>query len=315
MAIQDSLNKTWDVAVVGEIFADHVFSDLERWPQPGEEYFTDNYVREAGGGAAITACALGRLGRSVAIFAVMGEGDLWLKERLRGFAVDLDWLRLVNTGTAVSVSISTREDRSFLTWPGANRALPEYLREPETRTRLALSRHVHFAMPIRREVALELFPRLRAAGCTLSIDIGHHVDWLRDARNWLTCAEVDFFMPNEKEGQIMIGSDQPEQVLAGLAAKGISGTVLKLGRAGAVAWGQGRLQRAAALELEPVDTTGAGDAFDAGFIDALLDRAGLPEMLERACLCGSLSTRQAGALAALPGREELNQYHDRIRQY
>ena len=132
MAIQSSLNKTWDVAVAGEIFADHVFSGFAQWPQPGEEHFTESYLREAGGGAAITACALSRLGRRVAIFAVMGEGDLWLQERLRSFAVDLQWLRLVNTATAVSVSISTREDRSFLTWPGANRILPEYLREAET---------------------------------------------------------------------------------------------------------------------------------------------------------------------------------------
>ena len=166
-------------------------------------------------------------------------------------------------------------------------------------------------MPITRQAALDLFPRLRGAGCTLSIDIGHHAEWLRDPRNWQTCGEVDFFMPNAKEGQIMVGSDQPEEVLAGLAAKGIEGTVLKLGRAGAAAWHQGRVYRAEALALEPVDTTGAGDAFDAGFIDALLDRAELPQMLQRACLCGSLSTRQAGALAALPGREELNQYYGR----
>jgi ribokinase len=310
MAIQDSLNKTWDVAVVGEIFTDHVFSGFAQWPQPGEEHFTDSYVREAGGGAAITACALGRLGRNIAIFAVMGEGDLWLQERLRSFGVDIEGLRLVQTATAVSVSISTRQDRSFLTWPGANRALPEYLREPETVTRLAEARHIHFALPIARESAINLFPSLKAAGCTLSIDVGHHVQWLQDPQNWLTCAEVDFFLPNEKEGQVMTGFNQPEQVLAELVARGIRGTVLKLGPAGAVTLVSEKLHRARAMDLQPVDTTGAGDAFDAGLIDALLDRAELPQMLQRACVCGGLSTRQAGALAGLPDREELNRYDD-----
>jgi ribokinase len=314
MAIQNSLKKTWDVAVVGEIFADHVFSGFLRWPQPGEEHFTENYIREAGGGAAITACALGRLGRKAAIFAVIGEGDQWLNERLRSFGVDLDGLRLVATPTAVSVSISTRQDRSFLTWPGANRALPAYLSEPETVTRLAQARHIHFALPLTRGSALHLFPPLRAAECTLSIDVGHHVDWLQGQQNWLTCGEVDFFLPNEKEGHIMTGSDQPEQVLAELVARGIRGTVLKLGSAGAAAWQRGQLHRAGALALEAVDTTGAGDAFDAGLIDALLDGVELPQMLQRACLCGSLSTRRAGALAALPGREELNEYHDQLKQ-
>jgi sugar/nucleoside kinase (ribokinase family) len=314
MAIQTSVNKTWDVAVVGEIFADHVFSGFARWPQPGEEHFTDDYVREAGGGAAITACALGNLGRSVAIFAVMGEEDVWLQERLRSFGVDLHGLRLAPTHTAVTVSISTQQDRSFLTWPGANRMLPAYLSEAEIPLRLIEARHVHFALPLDREFASYLLPQLRSAGCTFSIDVGHQVEWLQDPANWLTCGDVDFFLPNEKEGHIMTGSDRSAEVLASLADKGIRGAVLKLGAAGAAAWADGQIQRARALTIEAVDTTGAGDVFDAGLIDAFLDHAELPEILKRACLCGSLSTRRAGALAALPDREELTKLYGQFRQ-
>jgi sugar/nucleoside kinase (ribokinase family) len=314
MAVHNSMTKRWDVAVAGEIFADHVFSGFDRWPQPGEEHFTDHYVREAGGGAAVTACALGRLGRSAAIFAVMGEQDLWLRRRLLDFEVNLEGLRSVATATAVSVAISTREDRSFLTYPGANCHLAEYLREPETQMRLAQARHVHFAMPIARGLAIELFPKLRATGCTLSLDVGHHVPWLTDPTSLLTCAEVDFFLPNEKEAQIITGIDAAGQLAAGLRAKGIERFVLKLGGAGACAWLGGEPYSAAALRVDAVDTTGAGDAFDAGLIDALLDDASPPEMLTRACLCGSLSTRKAGALAALPTREESIHYHAQHKQ-
>jgi sugar/nucleoside kinase (ribokinase family) len=315
VAIQNSMTKTWDVAVAGEIYVDHVFSGFDRWPQPGEEHFTDQYVREAGGGAAITACALGRLGRNVALFGVVGEQDLWMQQRLRDFDVRLAGLRRSSTATAVSVAISTREDRSFLTWPGANRDLAEYLGEAETQNRLAQARHVHVAMPISRELALDLFPRLRAAGCTLSLDTGHHPKWLQDERNWLTCGEVDFFLPNEKEAQIMTGLREPEQLLSGVHAKGIGGVVLKLGRMGASAMLNGQIYSARALPVDAVDTTGAGDAFDAGLIDAFLDHAQPAEMLARACLCGSLSTRKAGALSALPNREELNEFHDQLKQY
>ena len=52
--------------------------------------------------------------------------------------------------------------------------------------------------------------------------------------------------------------------------------------------------------VETVDTTGAGDAFNAGFIDGLLDEATDEECLRRGCVCGGLSTRAAGALQALP---------------
>jgi ribokinase len=315
MAVQDSMTKIWEVAVVGEIFADHIFSGFDRWPQPGEEYFTDHFVREAGGGAAITACALARLNRNTSIFAVMGEKDLWLRQRLLDFGVGLEGLQSVATDTAISIAISTRDDRSFLTWPGANRELTKYLHEPATQCQLAQARHVHLAMPISRELACKLFPLLRTAGCAISLDTGHHRDWLRNATNWQTCAEVDFFLPNEKEAQIITGTDQLDQLIPGLRAKGLERFVLKLGRAGAEAWLDGQYWHATALSVDAVDTTGAGDAFDAGLIDASLDHTSPPEMLARACICGSLSTRQTGALTALPNREELNRFHAQLKQH
>lgn len=56
--------KQYDVAVVGEIYIDHILTGFAKWPQPGEEVFTNEYMLEVGGGAAITACALARLGRA-----------------------------------------------------------------------------------------------------------------------------------------------------------------------------------------------------------------------------------------------------------
>jgi sugar/nucleoside kinase (ribokinase family) len=58
-----------------------------------------------------------------------------------------------------------------------------------------------------------------------------------------------------------------------------------------------------------VDTTGAGDAFDAGLIDALLSGADAQQMLARAAACGALSTRAAGALRGLATRQELEETH------
>jgi sugar/nucleoside kinase (ribokinase family) len=315
MAFQDRMNDIHDIAVAGEIFADHVLSGFARWPQPGEELFTDAYIREAGGGAAITACALAHLGRNTAVFGVIGQNDAWTQQRLQHFGVAVDALQLSADDTAVTISLSTREDRSFFTWPGANRHLPAYFADPAVQHRLAQSRHIHFATSIDRTLAQTLFPKLSAAGCTLSIDPGYRPEWLLSRENWQTCAECDFFFPNEKEGQFMTGHSQPEEILRTLHAAGIRGAILKLGREGAAALVNGRICRAAAPPVEAIDTTGAGDAFDAGFLDAILDHRSIPEApisiaLERGCFCGSLSTRQAGALAALPGREELNSLYE-----
>jgi sugar/nucleoside kinase (ribokinase family) len=60
-----------------------------------------------------------------------------------------------------------------------------------------------------------------------------------------------------------------------------------------------------APNVEVVDTTGAGDAFDAGFLDAWLTGLDIEEQLRAACACGSLSTRARGALSALPSRKEM----------
>ena len=308
MAVGGAVNKTWDVAVAGEIFVDHVFSGFEQWPLPGTEHFTDHYVREVGGGAAITSCALARLGVRAAVFGVVGEEDDWLRKRLHSFGVALDGLLGSACGTAVSVSISTREDRSFLTWPGANRDLDAYLNNPQTHDQLARARHVHLALPLPRSLAAALFPRLRAANCTLSLDVGHQPEWLRDPANLATCCEVDYFFPNEMEGRLITGLSDPEEMLRELKAMGIQGAVLKLGRAGAAALEGDRIHRIAPPPVEAVDTTGAGDAFDAGFLRSLVTGSTLAGMLGSGCICGALSTRSAGALSALPTLEEFGKY-------
>ena len=67
--------------------------------------------------------------------------------------------------------------------------------------------------------------------------------------------------------------------------------------------------RVAATPVEPVDSTGAGDSFDAGFLAAHLDGAGLEAALALACACGALSTRAAGGTAAQPTLEEAPRAH------
>ena len=73
---------------------------------------------------------------------------------------------------------------------------------------------------------------------------------------------------------------------------------------------KGKSYRVASPIVDVVDTTGAGDAFDAGFIDALLDDADPLDCLRRACICGGLSTRLAGALQGLPLRKEIGDIYE-----
>ncbi len=300
---------TRDVAVVGEIYIDHIFTGFATWPKPGEEVFTRDYLREIGGGAANTACALGRLGRSVSLLGVIGATDAgWFEGRLREFGVSVDDLEKTEGNTGVTVSVSMLDDRSFFSYHGENERMMSLLWSEEVLRSLQEARHVHFAMPLERRLAMRLLPALRAAGCTTSLDVGFRPEWLRSGENFDTCRATDYLLPNEREASVLSGDDA--EPFAFVKNRGLKQAVVKLGSRGAVMIVDGIQYEVASPNVEVLDTTGAGDAFDAGFVDALLDDAPPEDCLRRACICGSLSTRASGALSALPFREELEDIYE-----
>ena len=298
--------KRWDAVTVGEIYIDHVFSGLPNWPRPGEEIFTRNYLRELGGGAAITACGLSLLGRKTAVFGVVGdvEGD-WIKQRLDEFAVDTSNLRQIQGSSGVTVSISVMNERSFYSYAGNNEFLNDYLASPDVVEQLQQAAHVHFALPLERQRAEKLIPALKAAGCSISLDVGWQPEWYLQAENLQTCREIDYFLPNQKEAEYLTSRQRPEEILLGLEGLGFTHVVVKMGAEGAAIHTDGNMLQVASPRVKVVDTTGAGDAFDAGLIDAVLDGANAQKLLRWAAAYGALSTRMPGALRGLVTRSEL----------
>jgi sugar/nucleoside kinase (ribokinase family) len=300
----------YDVAVVGEIYIDHVFTGFSEWPQPGEEAFARQYFRDIGGGAANTACALGRLGRMVKLIGVIGATDAaWFRERLSEFGVGSEGIVATDGNTGVTASVSMIEDRSFFTYMGENEKLMDMLRSDTALASLTCARHVHFAMPVDHALAAELLPSLRSAGCTTSLDVGFQRKWLTSSSVLGTCRVTDYFLPNEREA-LLLGAGNASAYLQLAREAGMPRAVIKLGSRGAIMEEHGEIYDAASPVVDVLDTTGAGDAFDAGFIDALLDHAAPGDCLRRACICGGLSTRMAGALGALPRREELRETYE-----
>jgi sugar/nucleoside kinase (ribokinase family) len=303
------MNK-YDVAVVGEIYIDHIFTGFSTWPQPGEEAFARQYHREIGGGAANTACALGRLGRRVSLIGIVGESDAaWFEHRLLEFGVPGGGIQRGSGDTGVTASVSMVDDRAFFTYVGENARLTDMLGSEGMLASLKTASHVHFALPLRRDLARALLSSLKAAGCTTSLDVGFHPSWLGANTNLETCSETDYFLPNEKEARLLSGGG-PEDYLTFAERSGLRRPVVKLGSRGAVMHVDGVVYSVASPVVDVVDTTGAGDAFNAGFIDALLDKADPEECLRRGCICGGLSTRESGALSALPRREEISEIYE-----
>jgi sugar/nucleoside kinase (ribokinase family) len=109
--------------------------------------------------------------------------------------------------------------------------------------------------------------------------------------------------PNEVELRGVTGTDDVDEALR-MLANGRTRTVAKLGGEGAATLEGGVVLRAPAFSIEPVDTTGAGDSFNAGFLHAWLAGAPVRDALRLGAACGALSTRGLGGTARQPDLAE-----------
>jgi sugar/nucleoside kinase (ribokinase family) len=283
-----------DLLCAGEAFEDLVFFGLPRVPAPGEELKTSSFLRTVGGGALITAVAAARLGTSARVLSGLGEAGV---AALRADGVSVRNLKRPSEGHAVTVAISTRRDRSFVTYNGVNDVLEPRLRKALARER---ARHVHLAfMPPDCARWARILAGLRRRGVTTSWDFGWNEPLVRDPGLKRLLAELDYLFVNEKEVLLYSGKKRLADALAHWRG-GVRHTIVKLGARGA-RWlsAQGEL-RASPPRVTAVDTTGAGDAFNGGFLHALLRGRSPAACLAEGNRVGALSTRAPGGTTALP---------------
>jgi sugar/nucleoside kinase (ribokinase family) len=302
--------------IVGEFFIDEILSGFQALPKLGEEAFASRFNREVGGGAAITACALAKLGIRVGVMGAVGKEDgAWILKRLANCGVDSSRLETdAGEKTGLTVSVSTREDRAFFSYYGANRLLRKLLTKSETAQALASARHVHFACAPDGEVDRPLFLSLRRKGCRISIDVQSHFSWLTRPQSLHLLRKCHVFFPNEREAEWISGEEGTHKVLRSLRDKGILGVGLKLGGKGAALLWRKRELLTDRFPVQTLDTTGAGDCFNAGFIYGWLKGMPPQRCLEIANVCGALSTRALGGLASFPTLAELRESERKLER-
>ncbi len=304
----------FDVVVAGEIFVDVILSGIDAWPVPGKEIFAKELHRVMGGGTAITACALARLGLRCGVIAVIGTdtGD-WIVCSLKNYGVDTSELHFDSTEpTGITVVASRSDDRAFLTYPGANRRFPElFLRRFDSS--IPAARHIHFAFPPPLDSADAIVHRIHDQGCLVSLDAGWHAAWLSDSRALPLLRNVDLFFPNHVEAHHMTGEEDPGAILRHFVAAGLKRVALKLGSKGAALLWDGAMYFATPHPVTATDSTGAGDCFNAGFLHAWLEGDPPETCLRQANICGALSTEAHGGIAGFPDRERLNRELEKAR--
>lgn len=283
---------------VGEAFEDLIFVALPRLPRPGEEVRTSSFVQTVGGGAVITAIAASRLGARCGIVSGLSAPAARL---LRREGVGVTNLRKADEPPAISAALSTRSNRSFVTFNGVNDVLePRLFHAVGT----AAARHVHFAFYPRTCRTWEpVVDALRRRGIGTSWDFGWNEALLNDRRFPFLMTAVDYLFLNEQEA--VLYSRRLNLAAALDFWRGHQHTVIvKLGEKGS-RWIRGaRDIKAPAKRVKAVDPTGAGDAFNGGFLSALLHGQSPTHALRLGNTVGALSTRAAGGIAGLPSAAE-----------
>jgi sugar/nucleoside kinase (ribokinase family) len=300
----------FDILVAGEINPDLILSG-DVVPAFGQvEKLVDSAALTVGSSSVIFACGAARLGLKVAFVGVCGAdifGRFMLDEMSKR-GVDVSAVRVdPDRQTGLTVILNKGNDRAMLTHTGT---IADLRADAVTDDLLRQSRHLHIASYF-LQTALQpdlpdLFRRARTLGLTTSLD----TNWDPSGR-WIGVLELlslaDIFLPNENEAIAISQARTDGQALKRLAQH--TGTVaMKRGAQGALACHGEETASVCALSGNVVDTVGAGDTFDAGFVYGFLNGWSLEKALWLAAVCGSLSTRAAGGTAAQPTIEEAMQH-------
>jgi sugar/nucleoside kinase (ribokinase family) len=291
------MTRPFDLLAAGEINPDLILSDPHLSVVFGQqETLVENATLTIGSSAAIFACGAARLGLKTAFIGVVGD-DLfgrYMLDAMQNRQVDTSPV-IVDPGqvTGLSVILTQGADRAILTHVGSMAALRG---EQVTDELLNRCRHLHvtsyFLQTALQPGLPDLFRRARSLGLSISLDTNWdpNGEWggVRELLPW-----IDVFLPNENEALAVTGASGLESAAAELSRL-CKVVAIKLGARGGLACQGEAVLRLPALPVRVVDTVGAGDSFNGGFLYGYLHQWTLEQSLRLACACGSISTRTAG---------------------
>jgi sugar/nucleoside kinase (ribokinase family) len=279
----------------------------------GTELFADDFTLTVGG-SAIVAAGLHRLGARVGLIAELGTDYLSrvMREILDDLGLDRSLIREHGHPLPqVTVALSFPQDRAFVT----------RFRRPQTAPDLAgllrahPARHLHVGSLLAALETPEAARIAHAAGLTVSMDPGWDENDLLDPRLAAMIADLDVFLPNRSELCHLGHTEDVEEALARVGGTMRGGLlVLKMGADGAAAYAPSgeTVATTGPLPVTPLDTTGAGDAFDAGFLYGYVNGLPVETCMRYGAVCGGLATTRAGGVAASPGLTEVQQWLSRL---
>lgn len=298
--------KQYDVMVLGSYFCDIIFTGIDGFPALGTEIFSDS-LNVTLGGVINTVIAFHRLGVHVGWVGALGNDFFshFVIDALHDIGVPLDLVTILSQPLRfVTVSLSYPHDRAFITYTDKS---PDEIDMLAHALQQATCRHLHFASLKIDSRIPDIIRQAKARGARVSMDCQHHYYTLDDVLVCSVLSELDIFMPNADEARQLTGMDTVIQAGECLARL-LPTVIIKDGERGAHVWHDGQHLQVNGVHVEAVDTTGAGDVFNAGFLSAQLEGLPLDHCLQRGNLSAALSIRGIGGAANAPTLADIAQF-------
>ncbi len=294
------------VVSIGKICMDFIYGGMERLPALGEEIYSKGFTMQFGGGSPATLIHLKRLGVPHKLGLFLGKGNLSaLAQRMLGdYGVCYENLYrgALADPLAITSVMSTKHDRAFASFEpdgGAYMNIPEgEMYELYRGARVAYIRLGYD----------DVWRRLKREGATLILD-SYWTDELSFDMYREAFTYIDYFTPNEKEAPKIMGVQTPEEALDALAEY-IPNPMVKLSRHGCIIKENGRTVHVPSTDnFVHVDSTGAGDAFIAGFIYGIYHGYSMRESTAFGNIMGGNCVTKHGCLAAEMDEKTLLAYY------
>ncbi|MBQ8200869.1 MAG: ribokinase [Clostridia bacterium] len=285
--------------VFGSLNIDHVYH-LPHVLRPGETLPSLSYQRNSGGKGLNQAIALARAGQEVWFAGGVGADGLFLSDALAAEGVDVRLVRQTQTPTGHAVIyVDAQGGNSIVLYGGANQCV----------TREMIGQVLEKCSPgdlvlLQNEVNLvpDMIRAARAKGLRVALNPSPAAPEMRD---W-PLEMVDWLLLNEVEGHDLTGCTDPDDILDTLLSRyPACRVVLTLGSDGAAYADAGQRMRQAAMQVEAVDTTAAGDTFTGYFLHTILSGGTAEQALLRATQASAIAVGRPGASASIPRADEL----------
>jgi sugar/nucleoside kinase (ribokinase family) len=305
------MKKNLDIIVVGELNVDLILTGLPSLPEMGSCILSKDMYFTLGSASAIFASNISKLGLNVGFIGKIGDDEFgdFILTKLQKSNVDTSQIIRDKKGkTGICVSLSFPENYAMASYAGVRET---FAISDVNIGYLYRANHLHmssyYLQTGLQKDCVELFRKAKEQDLTTSLDPDSDPSGKWDESIFEVLKYVDVFLPNEKEALHISGCNSIESALDRLKET-VNTVVIKAGDKGVWVQNGKKTYHADVFNVNVVDTTGAGDSFNSGFIYQYYQDATIENCILWGSACAAISTTAAGGTTAFPNQIELEEF-------